>query len=259
MTTDLQEAESLQLPWNYFLQKNDSSDTAIAMIDGWRRTEWKSIQRLLFQEYRWELPDGLEPHWVRPGKAVYWHDQLVRVRRFVDNKSGNVIPHTVANLEKGHWEADWNPVGGVPTGPLPANNASQLAHYLNKGFRLRPPKKGVAAEMQRESADLPEVVSESLSTAVYFCRRHEKGVLGFSTWDAYLKHCAHNQEAVTEAPPQEVLSRINRFKWYCPLHDIGFNHPNHAQRHYKTERRKPGGQYHPTVEDMLVKKDGVTV
>lgn len=252
MTTKTLEAERLNLPWDHFLV--DPTEHARNVIDGWRRTEWDAVVRQLLQEFRWVIPSGMEPHWVGPGKAIYWQEQVKREKRFVDNQTGEEIPHVTANVERGHYEGVWVPTGWSPTGPLPANNASQLAHYLNKGLRLRPPVEGVDAEYQREAADLPEVSNED-PVAKYFCHRHEKGSLGFVTWKAYIRHCAASNEPPTETPPSEALERASHFRWYCHLHDVGFNQEKAVGRHYKTETRKPGGRLHPTVEEMRTDKE----
>lgn len=246
----------LQLPWDYFTRQGEGfSEQVLKMIGGWRRAEWDSVVRYLRQDFHWDLPDGLEPHWVAPGKARYWKKQTKYERTFVDNETGETISHTAENLDLGHYVGVWVTVGWEPTGPLPADNAGQVAHYLNKGFRLRPPLEGVVAETWRESADLPEAPSEDL-VSPYTCHRHgEKGTLAFANWKAYIKHCSHYNEPPTETPPQEVLERMATFKWYCANHDVGFNHVNHAARHFKAEMRRPGRPFHATVEDMLVKKE----
>jgi hypothetical protein len=147
-------------------------------------------------------------------------------------------------------------MGWQPTSALPADNASQVAHYLNKGFRFRPPQDGVASEYIRESADLLEESSEDqTATAKFFCYRHfDKGRIGFATWEAYLRHCSQYVEKPIESPPKEILEHAAQFTWYCPIHNIGFQKANLVRRHYRGESRRQGGQYHPTIEDMLVKK-----
>jgi hypothetical protein len=254
-TEDL--SESLYLPWSHFLHKEAPTENALKMIESWRRSEWDVIARDLQTIYWWNIPEGIEPHWVSPGKAVYWQEQTILGRQFVDDITGAVIPYTADAIDKGHWERTYESSGWETTGPLPANNASQLAHYLNKGFRLRPPVDGVDAETMRESADLPEAPSEDVSSVQYYCLRHpDKGKLGFINWKTYIRHCAQYQEKPIGDPPQEILDFAGMFKWYCPLHNVGYNKSKEAQRHYKSERKKPGGQYHPTIEDMLVKKEG---
>ena len=255
MTTISEDA--VRLPWDYFLQKLPTKEAVTPQVEGYRSREWKNIRQSLLQNWRWEIPNDLEPHWVGPGTAVYWQEQRVRAWRFVSNETGEEISNTADNQDIGHRKQVW--IGEnkwEATGPLPAH-AGGLAHYLNKGLRLRPPQEGVAAEILRESADLLEASSENVVPKVmFFCFRHEdRGKIGFSNWGAYLKHCSHYQERATETPPTEVLERAATFTWYCPLHDIGWNKAKSVGQHYKNERRRPGGTYHPTVEDMLVHKE----
>ena len=259
MTTVIEQDKDLRLPWDCFLNKESNlSTTAVEMIAVWRSNEWGEIVRHLLKEYKWVIPDGLEPHWLSPGKAAYWQEQIVLDKRFVDNISGKEIVHSSSNIDQGHWERTDRSTGWKPTSALPADNASQVAHYLNKGFRLRPPQNGVESEYIRESADLLEVSSENPPTGnKFFCFRHfEKGRIGFETWEAYLRHCDKYAEKPTEAPPHEILEHAAQFTWYCPVHNIGFMKSSLVRRHYRGESRKPGGQYHPTIDDMLVKKSG---
>lgn len=257
MTTVTKQDKDLYLPWDHFLNKeNNLTPSSIEMIAVWRSTEWGEIVRHLLKEYKWVIPEGIEPHWTSRGRAVYWQEQIVLDRKFVDNVSENEIPNTAANTDRGHWARVTKSNGWQPTSPLPADNASQVAHYLNKGFRFRPPQNGVASEYIRESADLPEASSEDRpSENKYFCLRHfDKGRIAFVSWDGYLKHCARYGEKPIEAPPADILEHAAQFHWYCPIHNIGFHKLNLVKRHYRGESKKPGGQYHPTVEDMLVKK-----
>ena len=259
MTTVIEQDKALPLPWDYFLNKEEGpTATAVEMIAVWRSNEWGEIVRHLLAEYKWVIPDGLEPHWLSPGKAVYWQEQITLERRFVDNISHKEIPHTHTSVDQGHWERTLVSSGWKPTSALPADNASQVAHYLNKGFRLRPPQDGVESEYIRESADLLEAASEDLPTGnKFFCWRHfEKGRIGFETWDGYLRHCDRYAEKPIETPPKEILEHAAAFVWYCPIHNIGFMKLSLAKRHYHGESKKMGGQYHPTVDDMLVKKVG---
>jgi len=257
MTTVIQQDNDLWLPWDHFLNKETNlTPSAIEMIAVWRSNEWGEIVRHLLKEYNWVIPEGLEPHWLSRGKAVYWQEQNVLDRRFVDNISNKEIPNIAANIDHGHWERITTSMGWQPTSALPADNASQVAHYLNKGFRFRPPQDGVASEYIRESADLLEESSEDqTATAKFFCYRHfDKGRIGFATWEAYLRHCSQYVEKPIESPPKEILEHAAQFTWYCPIHNIGFQKANLVRRHYRGESRRQGGQYHPTIEDMLVKK-----
>ena len=259
MTTVIEQEKDLRLPWDYFLNKREGLSTAeTEMILVWRSNEWNVIVRHLFTDFKWVIPEGLEPHWLSPGKAAYWQEQITLNKKFVDNITEKEILHSNKNVDQGHWVRTNVSSGWKPTSPLPADNASQVAHYLNKGFRFRPPQDGVESEYIRESADLLEVSSEDLPVVAQFvCFRHlEKGKVGFVTWDAYLAHCAKYAEKPIENPPKEILEHAATFMWYCPIHNIGFQKETLVERHYHSESKKAGGQYHPTVDDMLVKKVG---
>ncbi len=257
MTTATAE-EQVYLPWDYFLTQTSPSDFVLASIDGYRRAEWKSSRQKLLKQYRWSIPEGMEPHWVAPQKAVYWQEKTTYKREFVSNVGEKPMEHTASNIDVGHWrrvkvgEGEW-----APTGPLPAH-AGAIAHYLNKGFRLRPPVAGVTDAIKRESADLLEVASENTKAEPkFFCYRHGEKKMGFTNWDGYLKHCVHYGEHPAGDPPKEVLAKAANFVWYCVWHDVGFNKRKGIEQHYKSERKRPGGHNHPTVEDMLVDKGGM--
>ncbi len=177
----------------------------------------------------------------------------------MSNTGEQPIQHTVHNLPMGHWarfkvgEGSWSPTSALPA------YAGAIAHYLNKGFRLRPPLEGVEDAIKRESADLLEASASDEPVARFFCHRHgDKGKMGFINWKAYIQHCDHYGEVPTEDPPPEVRARISKFHWYCAIHDKGWlpKQKKLAEQHYRTARGKPGGQNHPTVEDMLVNKEG---
>lgn len=230
------------LRWDAFLPKQverlpeaQRADALVALrrhIDRFRETDWPNIRR----EYHSRkdavrIPDGLEPLWVGPGKAVYWHRQDVLGKK--------------VDAAQERWE---------PTGPLPANNASQLAHHLGKGFRLRPPT-GVDVEAS-ESAVPPEGLQAPQPPVApqFFCRTHpERGDLGFTTWKAYLRHCADKRETpdLTQLP-DEVKRNMGRYEFYCLLHNVGYTTEHMAHRHLREELRKPQRPSHPSVEQMRV-------
>ena len=67
-----------RLPWDNFVSDEIDSNTHLH-IDRFRESEWPNILRELAKEpYNIVLPEGLEPHWVAPGKAVYWSELIVR-------------------------------------------------------------------------------------------------------------------------------------------------------------------------------------
>jgi len=235
----------IRLPWEHFLnQREDLSDALRQRIDGFRTLEWGNIKRSLIQDYNLVIPDELEPHWYEPGKARYWQEQFLRVpeKRTKDNGQSYRVLIDVSN-------------GWAPTGPLPANNASQIMHYYKKGFRLRPPVEGVFEEVLKEAA----VPSEALKEAPvlepeyrYACDRHNADNRRFKTWKGYIQHCLHYHESVEEDMPSEVRKRMKEFKYYCVLHDRGFNNQSGATRHMRNEMRRRVNLPHPSVQQMLV-------
>ena len=217
--------------------------SARAHIDGFRKTEWVNIKKQLSQEYSWEVPDGLEPHWVGPGKAVLWQEQIVR--QSVQKEDGT---RELIEVNNG-----WEPTNSG----VSANNASVLAGYLRKGLRFRPPVDGVSVEVS-ESAALSEAptTEEEDTRTQYKCKRHGRGLMAFVTWKGYLRHCDRYNEVPEEKPPQEVLDRMASFPYYCYLHNKGFKQEVNAVRHIRTEMRKPGKFAHPNIKDMEVKQNG---
>lgn len=251
--------KDLVLPWNVFLERQIREGDAIRPeglreqfaqelrngVNSFRLQDWKNIKRDLLQRHHWELPDGLEPHWIGPGTAVYWQQQVRRER--VERK-------------KGIWSIEDRYEGWAPTlQGLPANNASQIAHYLDKGLRLRPPDSALDAKQVAEL--LPEgKTEEKPQEFIYFCGRHpEHGSTGFRTWEQYIKHCDHNMEPVEFEAPAAVKERMQGYKYFCILHNTGFNNYRLAYRHWQVERRlsphKKAFRFHQSVSDMRVKKE----
>lgn len=259
MTTAIAEEKSVNLAWDAFLdkqadlpQERNARDKVTRnlrqMIDAFRRVEWPNIKRELAQHHHWEIEDGLEPHWVAPGYAVYWQEQVTR--NVVNERDAEGNPR---------YRVEWASQGWQPTAGAPANNASQIAGYLGRGLRLRPPHNGKGVEAYLETASLSEVPqSEAVVPQVrYACRlphpqSRRVGVLHFNSWRAYMQHCIRNQEMPTETPPQHVLDAMARYKYWCHLHGRGFNNPRLAEHHRKLEMRKPGKQFHLSVKEMQV-------
>ena len=148
----------------------------------------------------------------------------------------------------------WKPV----TSGLPAANASLIAHYLEKGFRLRPPENGVSSET-KEAAELPEVSlePEPPKPSPYICRNHfeEKGDIGFATWKGYLRHCDYMNEEITLDLPDSVKKRMKEFPYYCVRHDLSFKNWRSATRHRITQIGKQVSKHHQSVEEMKTTKD----
>jgi hypothetical protein len=246
--------KNLSLPWDYFLRdyvhqsdsrrKGKSLDVAVesvrSHIDRFRETEWKSIRRDLARQYHWEVPEGLEPHWTGPKNAVFWAHQVIS-QRDLDEQNHPVM------VEKDY--------GWVPTSPMPANNASHIAHYFQKGFRMRPPENGVDAKYVEAAApeDVVQGVPEN-DKPTYECKRHVTGPMTFRSWKAYLNHLDYYQEIPECEPPDEVKEKMGKFRWYCVLHNRGFNVQSMAERHIRQERGRAGSRPHVGIRDMQIKK-----
>ncbi len=226
--------KDLALSWDYFL--GEEAKGVSNHLDTYRRTIWPQVRRDLLA-LNWRVPDGLEPHWIEPGKAMLWQKQTVR--------------EIVGTGEERRWEEaalEWSPT------PVPIGNASQLAHYLKKGFRLRPPYDGVDA--MYESAVPTEVqAAPGPPEAKFWCRRHSKGPVGFSAWKAYISHCRMNNESPDETPPDEIVNKASQFVFYCMAHDYGTNNKRLADQHRKDEQRRPAKRTHIPTEDMRIRKE----
>jgi hypothetical protein len=229
------------ISWDAFLGKADR-----LAVEGFRESEWPNIKRKLGQApYNIRLAEGLEPHWIRSGKAVYWQPVILRKRMEETGEDGRMY-RSIKEVHEG-----WQPT----LGGLPANNASQIAHYLGKGFRLRPPQDGVDVETL-EAAVPSEALQAEPPAPVgkeYFCYRHGWGQKVFKNWKAYRNHCLYYDEVIEEEVPSEIMERMGRFKYYCVLHDKGFDSIKLAGTHYTIETRRPGKLYHPTVDEMHVR------
>ena len=215
-------------PWDEFLAAG-----ARVRVEAFRRTEWPSIGRDLGRVYHWILPDGLEPCWVEPGKAMLWQEQLVN--RPVD----------------GGYEAfgqnDWQPV------LRPANNATLIANDLRKGLLLRPPDQVIV-----EQGTL--VLAEELAEPVIYsfhCKRHGPNRYSFETWKGYRLHCLHYKEPIEEESPAEVATLASKFKYFCFLHHVGFNNDQSAQQHIRVELRRETNKKasHVSQDEMRMRKD----
>jgi hypothetical protein len=240
-----------KLTWDSFLEsslerslghKPDAAHIARARlhIDRFRQNDWKAIKLELKERYGFSVTT--EPHWVAPGRAVYWHREVSVGREWNDTADG------VETVEEvGEW---------LPSSELPARNASNLATYLQKGFALRPP-----SAMDAEDAEDDEAAEPSgAQSDHYVCLRHGKGIQkGFAHWTAYLRHCQHYREVPEIDPPADVVEKASHYAYFCFLHDVGWNNAKLAQQHIRGELRKPGRAVHAQLRDMnmaqLAKKD----
>jgi hypothetical protein len=229
----VQEATKV-FPWDHFL------DEAVRIqVEGFRRVEWPNIRRDLGKTpFNVTLPDGLEPCWVTPGKAIFWQEQKIRRPVTKTDDDG-----------RQYREMEDFSDGWAETNPFPANNASVLAYHLQKGLRLRPPGQEV---VEIETATPSESPARTIE---YRCYRHGYSKRGFKTWKAYVQHYLRYQEAPEYDAPPEVLALQQKFPYFCLLHNKGFNQLKAAKHHMTVESRKPGKAYHPTIADMQVSQN----
>ena len=237
-----------RLPWDSFVDGEANPD-AYNHIDRFRESEWPNIVRELAKEpYKIELPEGLEPHWVAPGKAVYWSELIVREK--VEKTNYGATYWGLEDVSHG-----WFPASEEHG--LPANNASAIAHYLNKGFRLRPPEAGVSVETLQstftaEALELIDQEPEEEEIIEYVCRRQNNRARRFKSWKAYVAHCAQYREEIEADVPEEITVKMQEFPYFCLLHNKGFTNNKAAWRHMKSELRRPGKAAHPSVEQMKI-------
>lgn len=167
-------------------------------VQAFRRINWNGIKRGLEQDYK--LSPRVEPHWTGPGTALYWQQPIIRERVVGEDNS-----LTIKEVKQ-----DWQ-----VTGPFPADNPSQINHYLAKGFRLRPPEFGVDVE-PFESAVPPEVIQEK--QPAFQCKRHIDGLRNFASWKGYAHHCDRFRELPDQKPPPDVQRMVRRATFACPVH-----------------------------------------
>lgn len=187
-----------QIVWDAFL----TDDALRTHIEGFRKNEWPSIRKHLAAFYGIDVSDEEEPHWIEPSRVVYWA------------------------LESGHWR---------PTAAgLPAGNAQQIANYLKKGFRLRPPSE---AALEYEGT-LKMVIPTAEPELKYQCTgrgmRRKHKVITFRNHKLYLRHCDFFKEEPT-GPVEAVVAaeREEQYKYFCAIHQEGFDHQLKAYRHLK--------------------------
>ena len=239
----------VRLPWDSFLKKlTDSTpgqgEALLQHIDVFRKVDWPNIRRELRTEFRWELPDDLEPHWVDSGRAVLWQQEVLRVpvpQKDKDGKSYRVMQDQVG---------DWKPT----TSGFRVDTASRLAAHFDKGLRLRPPEDGVDAETLMASMPSDALAPEKVVENEYFCDRHGFKRKGFSIWQAYVNHCKHYMEERAYDTPKTHLAALMKYDWRCFFCLKGFNTRKAAIQHARQERKKGGRSPHPTAELMEVAK-----
>jgi len=233
--------KELDLVWDTFLAKDAREKPH---VDAFRAADWPDIRRQFNQDasHQMHIPDNLEPHWVMPGKAVLWQEQLIREPQQVDGV------RRVVEVSRG-WTA---------TSPMPIGNHIQLAYYLRKGLRLRPPEHGVDVELL-QSAIPPEAFqatqADEPKPPMYTCERHGMKTKGFPSWKAYIRHCVFYKEDIENMPPDSIRKRAVKFQWFCFLHNVGFRTKRHVMQHIRAELSKAGRARHFSLEQMEVKKN----
>ena len=213
-------------------------------IETWRETEWPLIKQQLASEYNWHIRENVEPYWTSPGRCILWQHHIVAVRK---QGQGKNAPVKLEQVDHGY----------QPTSNgMPANNPSQLAAYFEKGFRLRPPENGVDVDVFRNAvpddilqADLE--LEQEAAPIEYICTNHAD-TFGFSSWKSYLKHCLHHSEQPTIEPPNEVIERSKKTKYFCVIHNTGFHGDRLANQHITHKHRS--GVWALTLEQMLTNK-----
>jgi hypothetical protein len=223
--------------WDMFL---DEDDPARPHVVRFREDNWATIRRELNQLLVGDgltLTVGHEPNWAETGKAAYWR----RLDGIYAAMTGKVA---------GDWE---------PTLPLPANNAHQVYHYLQKGFRLRPDKSSLC-DVDGVEATMPAGGDEEGPS--YDCKRHGPGTVEFSTWRGYRQHCLYHKETLQHGAPDERMLEIleSGDKFYCIIHDRTFNTERAAQQHAQTfvTRRLRYEDYlphHPNLDAMRIDRE----
>ena len=237
-----------RLPWDNFVPDEEDSNVHLH-IDRFRESEWPNIRRDLAKDpYNVELPEGLEPHWVAPGKAVYWSEHIVR--EIVESEEYGVAIRKLEDVSYG-----WVPT--CEDSGLPANNASIIFHYLDKGFRLRPPEAGVSDETLQstftaEALELIDQEPEEDESIEYVCRRQNNRARRFKSWKSYVAHCAQYREEIEADIPEEIAEKMQEFPYFCLLHNKGFGNKKSAWRHVRSELRRPGKAAHPSIDQMKI-------
>lgn len=231
------------LNWDFFLDEKDREEGAMPRehILAWRKREWSGIVRVLRNEYGLEVPEGQEPHWVEPARAVFWTQDVI----LKPVKKAGVPRHNLQKIDEE--KTDWLPTSGLPVG-----NANQLHYYLEKkGFRLRPPLDGVDGQLKEvvESALTQEVPEQEKK---FLCKNHNMRMVN---WRAYTMHCERYQEMPDlEQLPDEMAEVARSWDFYCIAHRYGTNVERAAINHRRLHMGKPSAGRHISIENMRMKK-----
>ncbi len=229
------------LAWDAFLDDRDRQH-----VETFQRVDWKNIVRDLKTMHDIELPEGLEPHWVESGRAKFWQEQIVT--KGVDKKDAQGVPYRERETVTNGWTLTSN---------LPANNAGQIAHWLGKGLRFRPPLAGVPEEVLQEIAPLSDESQDEDEQVEYACGRHlDLGRMAFKTWRAYIQHCTRYVEVPEADAPDEVLEKMQRYEFYCPVHDGAWNNEKSVKLHLRFDHERKRQFPNMKIDELRRKNNG---
>lgn len=252
---------SQEIPWDAFIRvemrrqgvldnvMDAHVEAALKHINPFRQTEWPALCHELKKQYGISCPQEVEPHWVAPGYAVLWQPSYHLERDYVNRTLKRVL------------------TGWEPTNGLPANNANQLAYYLKKGLRIRPPLQKVEAAVEaappsqasggREDPSLaqPGVPPSAGKATSYVCDRHpdrfgRSGQFTTTSWKEYRKHCIEHREPLELEPSWDIKSKLARYRFVCPGCWIGCSTVKMAERHYQDFNARRDGLKHRPLLDM---------
>jgi hypothetical protein len=176
--------------------------------------------------------DLSEPDWQSPGEAYF-------VQRAILKKA-------VVEGEARKWEdslGEWTRVG-----PLRCENAAQVAGYLERGLRFRPPG-WLSKDDPLESVDGASEtrLAATAPSRTFECRHGPSDVRRFGSWKAYLRHCQHFEELPREEVPDEVAAEAQQYEWFCFIHGVGFKERQHRQMEQHMTRHKIRTAIHPPL------------
>jgi hypothetical protein len=218
------------MSWDKFLPETANREA----VERFRSTPWVNIRRELVDRFSVAEATHHEPLWTAPGEAMYW--QLQATTHIVD------IPKEDQRegRKKLRWEED--PAKWLAVGPLSSMNAAQIAGYLKRGLRLRPP--GSDAESVDEVSETAEATGDSTGT---FTCRHGTSQYAFRSWKAYLRHCSHFNEIPKHEVPSDVVAHAKTFRWFCFVHNIGWGPKQERgmKQHMKTAKLRTA--MHPAI------------